>query len=263
MTELKDVIAARIEKGDYHLEVRGGVICAVHFERSGILTVDEMIAMRPDLEPQIRGYADVARKFRPASTTDFTASDLFDSGYPEGEPPINEWVKASIKAATGAALDSGYVQCDQCEGNGHVGQILGAEKGHVMGCTVCMGRGEVESDPMPPVGPLTSTEGLKVGDVLRVVNGHAAFDNGTVCRADEVIVGAIRVGPTYWNHDRFAFVARPGVWMPWEGGENPVPGMQVRIKWDGEEDVPDGGITYHSAAFNWSDPTITHYMIPA
>lgn len=35
--------------------------------------------------------------------------------------------------------------------------------------------------------------------------------------------------PGMFKPEEVAFVARPGVWMPWEGGENPVPGM--RVKW--------------------------------
>ena len=110
------------------------------------------------------------------------------------------------------------------------------------------------ADPMPPVGPLTSTEGLKAGDVLRVIDGGSSTG-----LTDGQIVTAIEPkNPGYVCHsanklghfpDRFAFVARPGVWMPWEGGENPVPGLWVKTKspdnrYEGEEDA--------SEEYNWS-----------
>lgn len=97
------------------------------------------------------------------------------------------------------------------------------------------------ADPMPPVGPLTSTEGLKAGDVLRVVfaakhGGMLGFEDGALAtftqpNGPKGLGSMMSDGEEHWwDVDRFAFVARPGVWMPWEGGENPVPGLRVKVK---------------------------------
>ena len=91
-------------------------------------------------------------------------------------------------------------------------------------------------DPMPPVGPLASTEGLKAGDVLRVIDG--GYSTGLT---DGQIVTALEPKkPGYVCHsanklghfpDRFAFVGRPDSdgWMDWPGGENPVGDAKVNL----------------------------------
>lgn len=88
--------------------------------------------------------------------------------------------------------------------------------------------------PMPPVGPLKSTENLLPGDILRVLDSgnFFPFPSGKLLTFLEVRHGEIVVEqfPASRMHFRFAFVARPGVWMPWSGGDNPVPGMKVRTK---------------------------------
>lgn len=116
----------------------------------------------------------------------------------------------------------------------------------------------------PPVGPLTSVEGLKVGDVLRVIDG------GGYMRANEIVTlcgigdfpisnggGRVKVswGGGNWCPNRFAFVARPGVWMPWSGGENPVPGMRVKVL-HRDDDVIEA-VSGEGAASDW-----THELEP-
>lgn len=163
MTELKDVIAAAVEKGDYRLDVRDGVLRAVYF-----------------------------------------GSDAESIGWPIGEPlKVN-----SIADVVGRLRD---VKDD----------LFGKA-----------------SDAMPPVGPLTSTERLKAGDVLRSLNAvEECRECGSILRflkssGDYVLWYRDIKGDSTSSSDpsSFAFVARPGVWMPWEGGDNPAPGMNVKTR---------------------------------
>lgn len=103
---------------------------------------------------------------------------------------------------------------------------------------------------LPPVGPLTSTEGLKPGDVLF----HADPDFGPVrfrnAMSRSVDVEAIRVPGRGLaaDYSEFAFVGRPDAdgWMTWAGGENPVPGARVDVRF------PDMGVgTARSQDFRW------------
>lgn len=112
---------------------------------------------------------------------------------------------------------------------------------------------------LPLVGPLTSTEGLRAGDVLRVIwadkhGGMMGWANGDIATVIESYgpgkdaggeAGAIlanRQGERgYQFHaDRFAFVGRPDAdgWMTWAGGENPVPGAVVDVRFRDLEVVP-------------------------
>lgn len=130
------------------------------------------------------------------------------------------------------------------------------------------------ADAMPPVGPLTSTDGLRAGDLVRCMDdgryprllGHKGriyvlrgFDDGGVIIDTDLL-------PNEPNgFDRFAFVARPGVWMPWEGGENPVPGLNVMCRY---EDHPESG-PHASKHIIWAKPwsyhspelNVTAYMV--
>lgn len=94
---------------------------------------------------------------------------------------------------------------------------------------------------LPPVGPLTSTEGLKPGDVLLSLE-HKRPHRET----GDIITVQDRDGRDYGDvwyrsrdgvevhgvHKSFAFVGRPGAdgWMNWAGGENPVPGAVVEYR---------------------------------
>lgn len=124
---------------------------------------------------------------------------------------------------------------------------------------------EPAAEPMPPVGPLTSTEGLKAGDVLRVVfsakhGGMLGFEDGALATFTQPNspkgLGAMMSDGEehWWDIDRFAFVARPGVWMPWEGGENPVPGLNVMCRY---EEHPESG-PHASKHIIWSKPWAVH-----
>lgn len=86
--------------------------------------------------------------------------------------------------------------------------------------------------PMPPVGPIKSTENLLPGDIVR-----SGEDIGRVISAapkpyQSIAVIWITKGSFSHSPDLadVSFVARPGVWMPWSGGENPVPGMTVLVR---------------------------------
>lgn len=109
----------------------------------------------------------------------------------------------------------------------------------------------------PPVGPLTSTDGLKVGDVLRsLVSVATCRDEGYIARVEGLGYEGIHYVDKQGckvhtaSPETFAFVARPGVWMPWSGGENPVPGMDVMIRYD---DHPETG-PHPSGALIWARP---------
>lgn len=102
---------------------------------------------------------------------------------------------------------------------------------------------------MPPVGPLTSTENLLPGDILRTIEDYCSATAGIDSSRPRTgaIVEVASVADSYHLHivgfpakcaqTRFAFVARPGVWMPWSGGENPVPGMQVQVRFRANDET--------------------------
>lgn len=119
------------------------------------------------------------------------------------------------------------------------------------------------ADPMPPVGPLTSTEGLKAWDIIRGDNGIGIVDqihpDGSVnYRLPSAVDGEVEA--TYCGEQLF-FVARPGVWMPWGGGENPVPGLRVKVKNTFGREVEDDE-PRPSERSAWSGPAAcTAYMV--
>lgn len=108
------------------------------------------------------------------------------------------------------------------------------------------------ADPMPPVGPLTSTEGLKAGDVVRCDRYWKSITTVEKCDGKSVWCSDAKNGGGLWYlpEDGLAFVARPGVWMPWEGGENPVPGFNVMCRY---EDHPESG-PHASEGIIWAKP---------
>jgi len=102
----------------------------------------------------------------------------------------------------------------------------------------------------PTPGPL-SAEDVKLlvkGDLLRCVvcEPSAAWSSqrqpqiGEICRLvaateDRVTVEGYEAFPGQlfkWLPSRFAFIGRPSAdgWMPWSGGENPVPGQVVEVR---------------------------------
>lgn len=117
---------------------------------------------------------------------------------------------------------------------------------------------------MPPVGPLTSTENLLPGDKLRALVTTSAFSKGEILTYQGPgPLGECMVFGMSWMASRFAFVARPGVWMPWNGGKNPVPGMKVRVR------GANATVAFHNAEvsdnFDWTQNgsfhTIREYMV--
>ena len=102
----------------------------------------------------------------------------------------------------------------------------------------------------PTPGPL-SAEDVKLlvkGDLLRVIDPHpGCHKTGDIIS----VVGTLAVSPTEdWVQvavdgvtveqypSRFAFIGRPDAdgWMPWSGGENPVPGQRVEYRMRGQWD---------------------------
>lgn len=117
----------------------------------------------------------------------------------------------------------------------------------------------LKPDPMPPVGPLTSTERLKVGDIVRCEKYWKC-----ACRVSRLGDGKVwcsspEHGEGLWNvpSDGLSFVARPGVWMPWKGGENPVPGMRVNLDW---LSLGVGG-PMRADIVEWDDKDIKSFMV--
>ena len=90
----------------------------------------------------------------------------------------------------------------------------------------------------PPVGPLDS-ESMKLlvkGDVLRVVDPRAVLDLNAVevfeCEGHPDGFIKLMRKASHFRATRFTFIGRPDAdgWMPWGGGENPVPRMVVEYR---------------------------------
>lgn len=97
---------------------------------------------------------------------------------------------------------------------------------------------------IPPVGPLTSTEGLRAGDVLRALHPYTKESTSERLFAVGAVVNY--AGPAFpkehlmlvgfdelnFGVRSFAFVGRPDAdgWMTWAGGDNPVPGAVVEVR---------------------------------
>lgn len=124
------------------------------------------------------------------------------------------------------------------------------------------------AEPMPPVGFLTSTEGLKAGDIIRSETDEFSWrPRGSLLRVTSTTPGSVSysvigsTGAGSCNPETFAFVARPGAWMPWEGGENPVPGLRVKVKNTFGREVEDDE-PRPSERSAWSGPSAcTAYMV--
>lgn len=140
---------------------------------------------------------------------------------------------------------------------------------------------EAEKTPTPGI-PLSaeSVKLLKAGDVLRCVkgsdeapaiatgeivtfirpSGSGGVSNCIVTSADETF--GYRPG-------RFTFIGRPDAegWMTWSGGENPVPGQMVNLRWLGlagddhaswlsdQQDWPHVGSGHDIIAFRLTTPS--------
>ena len=90
----------------------------------------------------------------------------------------------------------------------------------------------------PTPGPLSgeSVKLLVKGDLLRVVSDEVMPAGSVVTFTeldfDETELRFDEGDGLSWFYDRFAFIGRPDEsgWMPWSGGENPVPGTMVERK---------------------------------
>lgn len=85
----------------------------------------------------------------------------------------------------------------------------------------------------PTPGPLSGD------DVKLLVKGDLLLLDGQPVRFINLFMGGIRADDGSDKRisalpvERFAFIDRPDAdgWMPWSGGENPVPGQMVEVKW--------------------------------
>lgn len=122
---------------------------------------------------------------------------------------------------------------------------------------------------LPPVGPLTSTEGLLAGDVLLCIDdagqpllfGHSGkIYTLRGVMGDGVLVDTEQSPYMPNDHRRFAFVGRPDAdgWMTWAGGENPVPGVWVEAR-----TFSKGDFTGKSEGMEWGDIGESGYQMVA
>jgi len=112
-----------------------------------------------------------------------------------------------------------------------------------------------------PNTPLTAEDVtlLKAGDVLRAVESTVSFSVGEIVTVEGIEdwgnTSEINVFGLSWMPSRFTFIGRPGPdgWMPWTGGENPVPGQIINARLrDGTEtgDIHSKGDWLHSPRRN-------------
>lgn len=119
----------------------------------------------------------------------------------------------------------------------------------------------------PTPGPLTS-ESVKLlvkGDLLRIDTGGALYRFLRTKASPSSLVIAEPIGgglEGYYDRCRFAFIGRPDAdgWMPWSGGENPVPGQKVEIRWRTDRSEP-GAQIFLSDELGWRDPTIIAFRL--
>ena len=101
-----------------------------------------------------------------------------------------------------------------------------------------------------PNTPLTAEDVtlLKGGDLLRVVDPHpgthrvgdvvAVLDTVPVSSTEDWVRIEVDGFPVEQYPHRFTFIGRPGAdgWIEWTGGENPVPGQRVDVRFrDGDD----------------------------
>lgn len=92
----------------------------------------------------------------------------------------------------------------------------------------------------PTPGPLDreSVKLLVKGDLLRVTcktligEPSLRIPKGTAVEFEVSEHGLVGVQGDFWSHSVFVFIGRPDAdgWMPWSGGESPVPGRIVEAK---------------------------------
>lgn len=133
------------------------------------------------------------------------------------------------------------------------------------------GAAVVNAHPQPPYGPLTSTEHLLPGDLVRVIRESGRFGIGKILPVirktrDPNYIYIDRHAPSpqsgSWTKDNFAFIGRPDKdgWITAPDGgwpENPCPGYRVEYR------LRNGisNLTHLSDKLRWgdSDPSISLY----
>jgi len=123
-----------------------------------------------------------------------------------------------------------------------------------------------------PVSP-TSGQPLRAEDVGLLVNGDLLMRNSHVCRHVGVNededgphgLTGVRLYDDSFFHNlairEFTFIGRPDPegWMPWSGGENPVPGLEVIVRYRcGTTDTATSG---RGGASDWSHDGDSHDII--
>ncbi len=109
----------------------------------------------------------------------------------------------------------------------------------------------------PTPGPLSGDDVklLVKGDLLRIDTGGALYRFLRTKASPSSLVIAEPIGgglEGYYDRCRFAFIGRPDAddWMPWPGGENPVPGQAVEVRF--RSGAVKSSISDH---FDWSHET--------
>lgn len=122
------------------------------------------------------------------------------------------------------------------------------------------------TDPQAPTpGPLSAD------DVKLLVKGDLLLLDGQPVRFINLFMGGIRADDGSDKRisalpvERFAFIGRPDAdgWMPWSGGENPVPGQRVEVRLrDGSSASPDEGNWVHDPRPGTLDDIIAFRLVP-
>ncbi len=110
---------------------------------------------------------------------------------------------------------------------------------------------------LPPVGPLTSTEGLREGDIVRVSYGWGWDGIGPVSSVDDIngvpTIGVVVPGRGDGGFDlqHLAFVGRPDAdgWMTWAGGENPA--GTAPVEWFNRDGASGRCLASELAGWGW------------
>lgn len=104
---------------------------------------------------------------------------------------------------------------------------------------------------------------LMVGDYAVRLEDHPLVKAGDVHRVTEMFrggyLGFARPVGGEWNPSGWRKCDADG-WMPWSGGENPVPGQRVQVKWRADRGEI-GSKSYPSDDLGWRDPTIIAFRL--
>ena len=120
----------------------------------------------------------------------------------------------------------------------------------------------MQNEQTPAAGPLTaeSVKLLQPGDWLRSQNGTVGTfllsGRGKIAiETRSGALGALTITEAY-DPASWSFLGRPDQsgWIAWHGGENPVPGVMVDVRWNAAEDNSSDAETETDASekFPWS-----------